>query len=60
MRERTIHQSQITSFAQTLREEERAEGTIENYLRHVGAFLAWLEGRPVTKEETAAWRRHDG
>lgn len=44
------------AFGRYLRREERAEGTIEKYLRDLQAFLTWLEDRPLTKETTAAWK----
>lgn len=40
----THYKQQINAFAQSLRQEERAQGTIENYLRHLRAFAAWLGG----------------
>ena len=49
---------QLTTFARHLRQAERSPGTIENYLRHVRAFAAWLAGRPVTKEAAAEWKEH--
>lgn len=36
----THYKQQINAFAQSLRQEERAQGTIENYLRHLRAFAA--------------------
>ena len=33
-------------------------GTIENYVRHVRAFAAWMGGNPATKETAAAWKEH--
>ena len=48
----------IAAFACSLKEEERAEATIEKYLRDIRAFALWLEGRPVTKESVAKWREH--
>ncbi len=51
-----ITEKTVRSFAAWLRQEERAEGTIEKYLRDVRAFVRWLEGRPVTKRLTAAWK----
>ena len=35
----THYKQQINAFAQSLRQEERAQGTIENYLRHLRASL---------------------
>jgi len=48
----------LSCFARRLREEERAPGTIEKYLRDVRAFSGWLEGRPVTRETVCAWKEH--
>lgn len=45
-------------FEAHLRREERAGGTIAKYLRDVGAFAAWLDGREVTRETAAAWKTH--
>lgn len=58
MEERKITAEQIESFARSLRQEERASGTIENYLRHVRAFARWARGRNVTKELAAEWKEH--
>lgn len=56
MDEYRIAAEQLSRFSQMLREEERCAGTIENYLRHVRAFAAWLSGRPVTKQAASAWK----
>ena len=56
MKGQIITQRQIAAFARRLRQEERGEGTVENYLRHVGAFARWLGGRPLEKELAAAWK----
>ena len=48
----------IATFVQALKEEERSPGTIEKYSRDVRAFAAWLDGRSVTKEVTAAWKEY--
>ena len=37
-------------------QEERAPATVEKYLRDAGAFAAWLEGRPVSRELVHAWK----
>ena len=44
------------AFAGQLRQEDRSRGTVENYLRHLRAFAAWLDGAPVTPASAAAWR----
>ena len=58
MAEYRITAEQITDFAKHLRQGERSSGTIENYLRHVRAFAAWLGGRPVTKEAATEWKEY--
>ena len=58
MAENGIMAEQIIGFANHLRQVERSPGTIENYLRHVRSFAAWLDGRPVTKEAAAGWKEH--
>lgn len=58
MTENKITTEQIADFAKHLRQAERSPGTIENYLRHVRAFAAWLDGRPVSKEAAAGWKAH--
>ena len=58
MNERTISPEHIAAYAQHLRAEERAPGTMEKYLRDVRTFAAWLDGRPVTKETAAGWKEH--
>ena len=58
MAEYRITAEKITGFAQYLRQAERSSGTIENYLRHVRAFAAWLGGGPVSKEAAAGWKAH--
>ena len=47
----------IDAFAQHLRNRELAPGTIENYLRHVRAFIVYLDGLVPTKELVAEWRK---
>ena len=56
MTENRITEEQITGFAKHLHQAERSPGTIENYLRHVRAFVAWLGGGPVSKEAAAGWK----
>ncbi|GAB2045038.1 tyrosine-type recombinase/integrase [Agathobaculum sp. TL06] len=58
MAERKILTEQIRAFAKHLRQMERSSGTIENYLRHVQTFAAWLGGRTVSKEAAAEWKAH--
>ncbi len=58
MDERKLKPEEIAAFEAHLRLEERAEGTIEKYLRDVRSLAAWLAGEPVTKEGTLAWKEH--
>lgn len=58
MNERYLTAEQVAAYGRHLNTEERSPGTIENYLRHVRAFAAWLGGAPVTKERVAGWKEH--
>jgi len=58
MNERTLGQEQILSYADWLRQEERAPGTEEKYLRDVRRFAAWLDGRSVTRETLTEWKEY--
>ncbi len=51
-----IAASDMAVFAAQLRREERAKGTLEKYLRDVGALRRWLAGRPVTQDNLAEWK----
>ena len=53
----TMNREQLMRhFACDLAERERAQGTIEKYLRDAGAFLNWLEERELTKLEVTRWK----
>lgn len=54
--ENQITPERIMDFSKHMRQAERSPGTIENYLRHVRAFAAWLGDSPVTKEAAAEWK----
>lgn len=58
MEERRLTPEEIGDYGRWLRREEHAPGTVEKYLRDAGAFAAWLEGRPVTRELAAEWKDH--
>ena len=51
-------QAHLEQFERTLRQDDRAPGTIENYLRHVRSFAAWAKGSDITPEMAAAWKKH--
>ncbi|NCE66174.1 integrase [Pseudoflavonifractor sp. 524-17] len=56
MRARRLTARDITAYTNHLRMEERAAATVEKYRRDIGAFAAWLEGRPVDRELVVQWR----
>ena len=56
MKNHIINSSRIQEYARKLQAEERASGTVEKYLRDVGAFAAFAEGQPVDKALVAAWK----
>ena len=53
---RIITSTALTTFARHLQSRERSAGTIEKYVRDVGALAAFLGGVEVTRERAAAWR----
>ena len=53
---RTITSAALAAFARHLQSRERSAGTIEKYVRDVGALAAFLGGAEVTRERAAAWR----
>ena len=53
---RCISKRLLEDFAAHLRALGRSLGTIENYLRHVRAFMLWLDGAEASGEKTALWR----
>ena len=58
MKEKRITAERIAAFSDHLRRAERSPGTVENYLRHVRAFAAWLGDRPVTRQAASDWKAH--
>ena len=46
---RTITDEKITEFRCYLSEEEKAEATVEKYIRDITAFMKWLCGESVEK-----------
>ncbi len=57
MGKRIIGKTELTAFAGHLAQEERAGGTIEKYLRDVGEFARWLDGREAAKETAVEWKK---
>ena len=58
MSDRKIDTQELIGFAGHLKKEERSPGTVEKYLRDVRSFVAWLDGRDVTKELVAEWKEY--
>lgn len=56
MEPRTITGEQIENFSGHLDIEERAQGTVEKYLRDIRTFALWLDGRAVSKELVSEWK----
>ena len=56
MYHQTINHEQLRSFSRHLALEEKSPGTIEKYVRDVGAFAAWLGEGGLSKEAAGAWK----
>ena len=57
MSDNSVTTEQIAGFAAHLRQAERSPGTVENYLRGVRGFAAWLGGAPVGERSAGEWKR---
>ena len=55
---RRISVDQIKLFGTFLANEERAQATIEKYLRDVATFISWLSSNDVDKERCVAYKAH--
>lgn len=58
MQNRKLDALALRAFAQQLRAEGRAPGTIEKYLRDARAFGVWLDGTAVDAARASGWREH--
>lgn len=56
--ERKLTPTQISSFYQYLKEDEREPSTIQKYLQDVRSFAAWLGDQSVTKDTVTRWKEH--
>ena len=56
MNQYNLTMEQITAYRTWLSGEEKSAGTIEKYLRDIGAFARWLKGAPVSKDRTSEWK----
>ena len=57
MKKAQLSLAEIASYGAYLRREERSPGTVDKYLRDVGAFARWLGDEALTKEAAAAWKQ---
>ena len=53
----SITKESILAYQAYLHSEERSASTIENYLRHVRAFAAWLGERSIDKNSVSEWKQ---
>lgn len=56
MDKRMITQDMTQRFLDFLILEEKSKATQDKYLRDINAFVRFLDGRSVSKEETIAWK----
>lgn len=56
MNERIITENMLLDYRKYLEDEERSQNTIEKYMRDICAFRVWLSERPVTRQETMAYK----
>ena len=49
--------NQCNDFRTRLLEEEKSPLTVEKYLRDIRRFLDWLGPRPLSREQTLAWKQ---
>ena len=52
----TLTNVNIEQFIDWLRCEERSDGTIANYRRHMNNLKKWLGGKELTKESAGEWK----
>lgn len=58
MNGKMLSQDDITAYAACLRGEEKADSTIENYLRDIQTFRLWLGSKPIAKALMTEWKDH--
>jgi site-specific recombinase XerD len=51
-----ITEENIQEYVIYLKEEERAENTVEKYVRDIKAFAVFLNDGAVSKERAVAWK----
>jgi len=52
-----ITQTMVETFIRSMENEEFAPGSIDKYSRDVCRFAAWLQQRPLCKEEAVSWKQ---
>ena len=52
-----ITKSMVKTFIRSMKNEEFAPGSIDKYSRDVRRFAAWLQQRPLCKEEAVSWKQ---
>ena len=57
MTDRILSEEHLNAFQEYLQREEKSAATVEKYLRDVRAFVAFAEGRSITKEVTIAFKK---
>ena len=58
MEDYKITREQIAAYGCWLRQEERASGTVTQYLRNLRTFVCWLDDGAVTREVITAWKEY--
>lgn len=53
-----LTQAHLDRYRSCLVREEKSPATLEKYLRDVGAFYAFAEGREITKDLTVAYKKY--
>ena len=57
MTDKILSVQHLNAFPEYLQREEKSAATVEKYLRDVRAFVAFAEGRSITKEVTIAFKK---
>lgn len=57
MTDKILSVQHLNAFQEYLQREEKSAATVEKYLRDVRAFVAFAEGRSITKEVTIAFKK---
>ncbi|MCD7737568.1 MAG: tyrosine-type recombinase/integrase [Lachnospiraceae bacterium] len=55
--ERKVTQEGIDEYMEYLKEEEKAQNTLDKYNRDLKKLLEWLDGRPLTRVLATEWKK---